>query len=67
VPYIESTAVRRIEYDGLSRGLVVVFTTGRRYTYYDVPRDVYQDFIDAQSQGQYFNARIRDRYQYPED
>ena len=61
---VASTAIERIEYDELSRDLVVTFTSGRTYTYYGVPRDVYLNFIDAPSKGQFFNAYIKDRYSY---
>jgi hypothetical protein len=63
VPYvIASTAIARIEYDDLSHRLLVTFTSGRSYTYYDVPRGVYWEFASASSKGQFFNAYIKDRY-----
>lgn len=64
MPYVASTAILRIEYDELSQELVVIFTSGRLYTYYDVPRDVYQRFVNAPSKGQFFNAHIKDRYRF---
>jgi hypothetical protein len=63
MPYvIASTAIARIEYDDLSQQLEVKFTSGRSYTYYGVPREVYLAFVNASSKGQYFNAHIKDRY-----
>ena len=65
MPYvIASTAIARIEYDDLARRLQVTFTSGRSYTYYNVPRDVYLRFASAPSKGQYFNAYIKDRYNH---
>lgn len=64
MPYVASTAILRVEYDELSQELVVIFTSGRLYTYYDVPRDVYQRFVNAPSKGQFFNAHIKDRYRF---
>jgi hypothetical protein len=66
MPDIESAAIGAIEYDELGAELVVLFKSGRRYVYYGVPRDVYQDFLDAESQGRYFNTRVKDRYRYTE-
>jgi hypothetical protein len=66
MPFVESSAIARIHYEAPTRALTVIFTTGRRYVYDDVPPDVYQAFLDAESQGRYFNARIRDRYPYRE-
>jgi hypothetical protein len=66
VPLVDSSAIIRVEYDAAARALTVIFTTGRRYVYDDVPPGVYQAFLDAESQGRYFNACIRDRYRYHE-
>jgi lysyl-tRNA synthetase class 2 len=66
MPDIESAAIGTIDYDELGAELVVLFKSGRRYVYYGVPREVYQDFLDAESQGRYFNAHIKDRYRYTE-
>jgi len=41
----------------------VLFVTGRRYVYADVPQDEAQRFCEAFSKGRHFNAHIRDRYE----
>jgi len=61
-----SSLVQRAIYDGGKRTLAVTFTTGRTYLYFDVPADVHEEFAAAESQGRYFNLRIRDRYAYRE-
>lgn len=61
-----STAIRFIAYDEGTSRLSVIFVTGRRYVYENVPETVYQSFINAPSRGQFFNAEIRDRYPYHE-
>lgn len=53
-------------YDPDSRALSVVFTTGRRYVYFNVPPEAYADFCAAFSKGRHFNARIRDAYDFAE-
>lgn len=57
-----STVIRRFHYRPESRELEVLFVTGRRYIYADVPNDEAEAFRSAFSKGRYFNARIRDRY-----
>jgi hypothetical protein len=42
----------------------VVFTTGTRYTYHDVPEETYRSMKRAFSKGQYFNVNVRDRYRH---
>jgi KTSC domain len=61
---VESTAIQAMEYNPASRQLRVTFPGGNAYKYYDVPRSVYEGFLDAKSKGLYFNRYIRDRYDF---
>ena len=42
----------------------VVFTSGARYVYHDVPEDTYRSMKRAFSKGKYFNVNIRDNYRH---
>ena len=57
-----STVIKRFEYRPESRELEVLFVTGRRYRYSDVPAEEATAFRAAFSKGSYFNRQIRDRY-----
>lgn len=61
-----STVIRSIDYRADSRELDVLFTTGRRYLFHDVPPEAAEDFRAARIKGRHFNARIRGRYRYTE-
>jgi hypothetical protein len=61
-----STAITDIQYKPSSQGMVVTFITGRVYEYFDVPEHVASSFRSAISKRTYFNAYIRDRYDYRE-
>jgi lysyl-tRNA synthetase class 2 len=61
-----SSVIRHSSYDPDARQLNVLFTTGRRYIYHDVPQAIADEFGAAFSKGRYFNARIRDAYDYTE-
>ena len=61
-----SEAVEDISYDETSQRMRVTFTTGRVYDYLDVPIEEYEAFAAAESLGRYFNANIRDKYEYSE-
>ena len=61
-----SSVIRRFAYDHDSRALAIEFVSGRRYLYRDVPEEVAERFRAAFSKGQFFNARIRDRYECSE-
>lgn len=44
--------------------LSVEFHSGGIYNYFDVPVDVFVDFIEAESAGRFFHHHIRDEYEY---
>jgi hypothetical protein len=66
MPQVDSSAIREINYRPERNELFVRFTSGRKYVYLDVPAIVYYGFCNAESLGQYFNFRIRDRYDFRE-
>ena len=61
-----STVIRRYDYRPEARELDVLFTTGRRYVYHDVPPEAAEAFRNAFAKGVHFNRRIRGRYRFTE-
>jgi hypothetical protein len=61
-----STVIRSFHYRPETRELDVLFVTGRRYIYSDVPADEARRFREAFAKGRHFNAHIRERYRYRE-
>ena len=61
-----SAVIRSFGYDEESRTLLVVFRSGRRYHYLDVPAKVVKELRAAFAKGEFFNAHIRGRYVYRE-
>lgn len=61
-----STVIRAFDYDPERREIEILFTTGRRYVYRDVPPEEVEGLRSAFSKGRYFNANIRDHYPYAE-
>lgn len=61
-----STVIREAHYDLDRQEMDVLFTTGRRYVYHHVPPEIADGFRAAFSKGRYFNARIRDHYDFTE-
>lgn len=51
-------------YDPEGQRLTVVFMSGRRYTYEEVPQDIYEALLQADSAGKFFNSNIKDQYRY---
>lgn len=61
-----SAVIRSFAYRADARELDVLFTTGRRYVYEDVPPAAAEALRGAFAKGRHFNARIRGRYSYRE-
>lgn len=61
-----SSVIRRFEYDPDKAALDVTFVSGRRYRYFRVPPMLADRFRRAVSKGQFFNMRIRNRFDYRE-
>jgi hypothetical protein len=59
-----SSVIRSYRYDPSDKHLDLVFVSGRHYRYHDVPEEVYRDMRKAFSTGEFFNQRIRDRFQF---
>jgi hypothetical protein len=67
MPYVQSSALIRVSYDQATRTLSATFRdSGRTYAYRDVPQEIYAGLMEADSLGNYFNACIRDRFQFQE-
>jgi hypothetical protein len=63
---VESSVIEEVTYGYDMPVLTIRFRNGLVYRYYDVPESVYQELLAAESKGRYFNANIRDAYEYSE-
>ena len=63
---VPSTVIRQFDYDPIRAALDVTFVSGRRYRYFHVPPLLVERFRRAGSKGQFFNTRIRNRFDYKE-
>jgi hypothetical protein len=59
-----STVIQSFKYDSVRNELLVVFRSGRRYVYEDVPEDTYAGLRQAFSKGEFFNEHIRERFPF---
>lgn len=57
---LASSIVSAVGYDAATTTLAVRFTDGSEYHYSDVPEDVYQGLLAADSAGAYFNQYVKD-------
>jgi hypothetical protein len=61
---VESDVIHAIGYDPEIRLLEVIFNDGSIYQYREVPQEVYEGLMSAESKGQYFQQNVRDEFQY---
>jgi hypothetical protein len=59
---IDSSAIASVGYNAAREELEVEFRSGNVYRYFDVPREVYKDLLQAPSKGRFFGSFIRGQY-----
>ena len=63
---VESSMIQAVGYDPKTRILEVVFNSGQTYCYDDVPPEVHEGLMTADSKGRYMRAAIIGMYpDYP--
>ena len=62
--YVDSSNIEAVGYDAGSQELHVQFLGGGRYVYHQVPRYIFDDFLNASSKGSFLNREIRNVYQF---
>ncbi len=61
---VESSQIVSIGYDDSRRELEIEFHSSGVYRYFEVPRQVYDDLMNADSKDRYFNSNIKDAYEF---
>ncbi|WP_289538763.1 KTSC domain-containing protein [Pseudomonas sp. SO81] len=61
--HVQSKAITAIGYDPASQRMKITFQQGHTYYFCRVPAQIYEDFMRSASKGNYYNAKIKDRYQ----
>ena len=59
---LASSNLAGYDYDPEKRVLTILFTSGREYSYRDVPENIADELGTASSPGKYFNSAIKDSY-----
>lgn len=62
--YVDSSNVEAVGYDETEMQLHVQFLSGSLYVYFDVPKEVFDDFMAAPSKGSFLNRVIKGVYHY---
>lgn len=60
----KSSRILKMSYIKSKKLLTITFNSGAIYEYYDVPMEVTDDIIQADSLGKYFDKNIKGIYNY---
>jgi len=58
--HVNSSAINAIGYDNGS--MKITFNQGKTYNYCNVPKTVFDDFLNASSVGRYYDLNIKNKY-----
>lgn len=61
---VASSCLKGFNYCNESKVMCIKFISDSEYAYYDVPETLHSEFMNADSYGKFFNAYIKNRYNY---
>lgn len=61
---VSSTNLSRVRYDDNKNTLEIEFQGGRVYQYFDVPKQIFEGLLKAESKGKFFHEQIKGHYRY---
>jgi hypothetical protein len=61
---VESSNIASIGYDQASTTLEIEFQNGSVYQYFEVPLEIFQNFIQAGSKALFFSEKIKGYFSY---
>lgn len=62
MPYFNSSAIKRAEYDPATLRLKIWFPEDGPYNFCRVPQHIWEGLCNARSKGAYYNDFIRDKF-----
>jgi len=66
MPHVQSSVMTFVKFDDEAGELDITFTSGKTYRYLQVPAEIYDGLLDAESKGEFFNDSIKDAFVYSE-
>lgn len=61
---VQSSNISEINYDAVSKLLIVHFIKGGVYSYKNVEESVFDDFVKSESVGSFFHKNIKSKYEF---
>lgn len=60
---VQSSTIKSLSYDESKEQMQILFKGGERYLYEEFPIELWNQFINSESKGRYFNSRIKNDFQ----
>ncbi|MGJ3246654.1 MAG: KTSC domain-containing protein [Elainellaceae cyanobacterium] len=60
--FVESSMIQAFGYDEDNETLLVIFNSGKTYQYSEVPKETYEELLEADSKGSYMRSFVIDCY-----
>ena len=57
-----SSNIKAVGYE--NEELLVEYLSGTKYRYKNVPKELYEEFINAESKGRFMNSNIKGKFEY---
>jgi hypothetical protein len=64
--FLLSSTITSVEYKEEGCELDIMFTSGKTYCYFNVPFEIYAEFLDAGSKGKFFDDNIKGAFAFAE-
>jgi KTSC domain len=61
---VDSSMIQAFGYEAEAQMLLVIFNSGKTYRYFEVPPDIYEGLLEADSKGSYLRDLVIDQYPY---
>ena len=61
---VESSNISAVGYDMSFGSLIVEYKSGAKYQYKEVPYEVYENLIKAESKGRFINENVKGKFEY---
>lgn len=62
--HVKSSMITIVDYHQENQILKVTFHSGETYAYFNVPFNIYQELLNADSKGRFMNNNIIEMYDY---
>jgi len=60
----ESSLIKEGWFDPKEKELTILFAVGKKYVYYGVTKETWEELYNSESAGQYFTKNIKGKYNY---